>query len=176
MKTEIIAKDYIGIYEACDWNSVLFEKVLRKMGYDFGNLTANGNIHLYDDQPLTHLVGIKTIEGCLIGCCSPLESFGNLQIITKCLDIPQTDNIKSLNKITKIESYVNINSTNIIDFGNLKYVGSYLMFEETPIGDKISKELSTISNFSDYYNMDSLKNGFSRLTNHTIYVKGNIYF
>jgi len=117
MKTEITPKDYINIYEACDWNPILFSKALKALRYS-DELIVNGDLDLIG-TPIQSLKNLQEVGGNLDLMITPIQSLGNLQ---------------------KVGGYLDLYGTPIQSLGNLKTVGGWLDLRGTPISKKYSEE------------------------------------
>jgi len=128
MKTEITSKDYIDIYEACDWNPAVFSKALKALGYS-DKLRANGSLDLRG---------------------TPIQSLKNLKMVIDNLDLEGTP-IQDLGNLEYVGGYFDLSRTLIQDLGNLRYVGGWLDLEGTPLSKKYSKEeIRQMVNVEDY--------------------------
>jgi len=137
MKTEITPKDYIDIYEACDWNPRIFSNALKAMRYS-DELTVKGSLRL-TDTPIQSLVNIKEVVGCLNLKGTPIQDLGNLQTVEGYLNLYETP-IQSLGNLQTVERYLNLFETPIQSLGNLQKVGDWLDLRWTPFSKKYSKE------------------------------------
>jgi len=116
MKTEITAKEYIDMYYACDWDHNKFERALKILKYDFGNIVILGDIVLKElDANFTHFVGVKEVRG--------LADFRNSDLV-------------SIGNLTKVKESLGLSDTNLDDLGGLSEVGADLWLYNTPIVEK----------------------------------------
>jgi len=117
MKTEISPKEYINIYEACDWNPILFSKALKALGYS-DELIVNGDLDLFG-TPIQYLRNLKTVGGSLSLEGTHIQDLGNLQTVGGSLDL---------------------DGSHIQSLGNLQKVGGTLYLRWTPLSKKYSEE------------------------------------
>jgi len=150
MKTEITSKDYKDIYEACNWNPSPFEKVLKKMGYDFGNLTIHEEfITLPDEKKIKEFVGVKEVYGDIHLNHNPLISLGNLEYVQGSLDVENTP-LRSLGNLKEVTGNIFATDSKLEDIGNLKRAYDEFFIVNTPLCRKdqnishlLSKKLRT---------------------------------
>jgi len=137
MKTEITSKDYIEIYEACDWNPAVFSKALKALGYS-DELIVNGDLNLYG-TPIQSLGNLQKVGGGLNLYETPIQSLGNLKTVERYLDLRETP-IQSLGNLKTVGGNLNLYETPIQSLGNLKTVGGGLWLKGTPLSKKYSEE------------------------------------
>jgi len=137
MKTEITSKDYKDIYEACNWNPIVFSKALKAMRYS-DELIVNGDLDLRG-TPIQSMGNLKTVVGSLDLIGTHIQSLGNLQSVRSWLDLRGVP-IQDLGNLKEVGGDLDLKRTSIRDLGNLKKVGSDLYLEETPLSKKYSEE------------------------------------
>jgi len=109
MKTEITSKEYKDIYEACDWNPIVFSKALKALRYS-DELIVDDNLDLRD-TPIQSLGNLKRVRGWLDLRGTPIQSLGNLKTVGGYLDLRETPlaekySVKEIRKMVKVRDYI----------------------------------------------------------------------
>ena len=97
-----------------------------------------GNLSLYDDQDVTDLNNLVSVEGYLSLVNTPLTTLGVLESVGGNLDLKYSK-IESLGALESVGGKLDLMVSKIESLGNLKMVGGVLYLFNTPISKKYTE-------------------------------------
>jgi len=106
------------------WDKI-YSEINEDEGGEYDGYYINGNVDIRDSKikEFKHLV---IINGSLLGRGSKIENLGKLRTVYGKVDFSKTENLKSLDNLKEVLTYLDLYDSKIESLGSLKYVGKSL--------------------------------------------------